>query len=90
MIRIGKLNLNKISLTSGITVVILFILCYLLFSMVPTFMYGVGMMMFHGIRMTNQFTPNFSGFLLGLIYSFIVGLVIGGIYVLVYNFLDKK
>ena len=86
----AKLDFNKVSLASGITAVILFVLCYILFIGTPGFMYTMGSRMFHGIQMANNFVPSFGGFLLGLVYSFIVGLVIGGIFSWIYNMLSKK
>lgn len=86
----GKLDLNKISLSAGITAVALFVICYVLFMGAPTIMMGVGARMFHGIQMMNNFSASFSGFVLGLLYSFIVGLVIGAVYAWSYNMISKK
>lgn len=86
----SKSNLSKIALTTGLTASALFLICYILFFILPTFTFGMFNMMFHSIQMTNSFYPSFSGLILGLIYSFIVGWVIGAVYVLVYNQVFKK
>lgn len=86
----GKLDLSKISLTTGITGAILFVLCYLLYWAAPMGMYSVGTRMFHGIQMISQFNPSFGGFVLGLIYTFIGAYIVGAIYVWVYNNINKK
>ena len=86
----GKLDLNKVALSVGITVAALFVICYVLFMRAPTMMMGIGSRMFHGIQMMNNFAASFSGFVLGLLYSFITGLFIGAVYAWAYNMLSKK
>ncbi len=88
--KMAKLDLNKISLTTGIYGGVLYVACYLLFLAIPGFMFSVAKNIFHGIQMTNQFIPSFGGFLLGLVYAFVGSLLLGGLFVLVYNMVNKK
>ncbi len=86
----AKLDMNKISLASGLTGVVLFTICYVLYMILPNMMYVASIKMFHSIQIMNQFNPSFSGFILGNIYMFIATYAIGAIFAYIYNFLLKK
>lgn len=86
----GKLDLNKISLSMGLTGAAVFAVCYLLYIMIPNIMFTAASMMFHSIQMTNQFNPSLIVFIYGTILTFIVLYLIGALYVLIYNSMNKK
>lgn len=87
----AKLNLNKIGLILGLVGAFFFTVRYILFLLFPGFMSSFFTLITNNmIPIASRFIPSFSGFLLGLLYSFIAAYVIGAIFAIIYNLANKK
>ncbi len=88
----NKLNVNKIGLTAGTALGITYVLCVILFWLIPDLALTVFSYMFHGVDITKipsrpmELTTTIVGFVETLVF----GYVWGAVFALAYNFVDKK
>lgn len=78
----GKMGLNlmKVSVSTGITALIMFLISSLVFM--PT-RYSGGMM-------SGFYYPGIYMITYGLLYSFLFGFIVGLVYLFIYNLIDKN
>ncbi len=81
-----------VALAAGITIVIVYIVCVLLWAGFPSGMMGYAGSMIHGVNRSvfavQPFVP--VALLLGAFYTFITAFLIGGLFAIVYNWVDKS
>lgn len=82
------LNIRVVSWSLGIFMAITFILCVLYGLVVPQRLHGMSDFLEAVLPAFRWLT--FSGFLLGIVESFLYGAYIGIVFVPIYNFLSKK
>jgi hypothetical protein len=82
------LNMRVVSWALGIFFVISYILCVLYGLVVPERLHGMKAFLEAALPAFKWLT--FSGFLLGLVESFLYGVYIGIVFVPIYNFFNKR
>lgn len=82
------LNIRVVSWSSGIFIAFTFILCVLYGLVVPEKLHGMSQFLEMILPAFKWLT--FSGFILGLIESFLYGAYIGIVFVPIYNYVSRK
>ncbi len=82
------LNVKVVSLSLGIFFTISFVLCVVYGLVVPESLHGMSTFLESVLPAFTWLT--FSGFLLGLVESFLYGIYTGVVFVPIYNFLSRK
>lgn len=88
-----KLDARVVSLTLASVFGILYLACALLFAMFPWGMMNAASTMFHGFDMMRIARTTMMGggnIVFGLLEVVLLGLVIGWLYALLYNYFTKK
>ncbi len=83
-----SLNIRVVSWSLGIFTAISFILCVLYGLIVPKSLHGMSVFLEAMLPAFKWLT--FSGFLLGLVESFLYGIYIGIVFVPIYNFINRR
>ena len=88
----GKLNTNKVGLTLAITSVIVYVICAILYWILPETLIGYANYLFHGIDISliADKTMTLGNTILGLVLIFISSYLIGLLFTVLYNYLNKN
>lgn len=80
-----KKEIKRIAAVTGLTGAALYVICALLWLIVPEFTASLGNLIFHGIAVNSNVSMGLTDFVLGLILSFVGGAAVGALFAYFYG-----